>query len=175
VFSRTISEGLNVKRTVWIAMLVMIQCSVLANGQTPTLYDVSNVVVGSQRLGTLWFLASGKWSDAGDNSGSLSTEIHCYKRFGYCEVASVFHSPEANVSLEEYDVLRWDNRELIAVDSSDKCIVTTLRADFVTKRVSLSSTSKGVTNDPYCKELDKLPTVFLLGQDDAFKATKPKK
>ena len=78
------------------------------------------------------------------------------------------------MSLDGFDILRWDNRELIAVDSSPICVVDTLRADFVAKKVTLSSTSKGVTNYPFCKGMEKLPTAFLLGQEDAVKTSKPK-
>jgi hypothetical protein len=56
--------------------------------QKPLIFDVSTVVVGSQRLETLWAFAEGKWSDAGPNVGINSTDIHCYKRFGFCEVAN---------------------------------------------------------------------------------------
>jgi hypothetical protein len=108
-------------------------------GQKPSIFDVSTVVVGSQRLETLYTYAAGKWSDAGPDVGMISTEIHCYKRFGFCEVANASTSPLtrglASVSLTSFDILRWDASEMIAVDSSPICVVNTLRFDFVAKKV----------------------------------------
>ena len=119
--------------------------------QQPWIFDVSNVVIGPQRLATLWAYAVGKWSDAGSDVGKWSTAIHCYKRFGFCEVASASTSGRlASVSLDTYDILRWDTSEMIAVDSSPICLVTTLRFDFAAKKVSISSALKGETRGQSC-------------------------
>jgi len=127
------------------------------------IFDVSTVVVGSQRLETLWVYAAGKWSDAGEHVGINSTEIHCYKRFGFCEVAGAWTSfGLASVNLISFDILRWDTSEMIAVDSSPICLVNTLRFDFVANKVGISSASKGETRDKFCK--DQAPsTAFLTG------------
>jgi hypothetical protein len=131
--------------------------------QKPLIFDVSTVVVGSQRLETLWAFAEGKWSDAGPNVGINSTDIHCYKRFGFCEVANASTNGLAFVSLTSFDILRWDASEMIAVDSSPICMVNTLRFDFAAKKVSLSSTSKGETRDKFCTGLtpSMMATTFL--------------
>lgn len=134
--------------------------------QQPLIFDVSTVVVGSQRLETLWAFAEGKWSDAGPDVGTNSTAIHCYKRFGFCEVASASTSLRlTSVSLDGFDILRWDASEMIAVDSSPICQVNTLRFDFAAKKVSISSTSKGETRDKLCKDLtpSMTATAFLTG------------
>jgi predicted metal-dependent phosphotriesterase family hydrolase len=107
------------------------------------------------------------WSDAGEHIGPLSTQIQCYKRLGFCEVANAFSSfGDANVSLDTFDILRWDNREIIAVDSSAICIVNNLRVDLIAKRVTLSSSDKGVAKDQFCKDSDKLSTAVLWGNED---------
>jgi hypothetical protein len=81
----------------------------------------------------------------------------------------------ANLSVDDFDILRWDGKELVAT-SSNICTMDTLRADFVKKRITLSSADKGETNDPLCKGSDKLGTATLLGADDIFpKPSKPKK
>ena len=54
----------------------------------PEIFDISDVTVGAQKLDTSFLYAVGKWSDATIRAGAMSTEIHCYKRFGFCEVAS---------------------------------------------------------------------------------------
>jgi hypothetical protein len=134
--------------------------------QQPLIFDVSTVVVGSQKLETLWAYAEGKWSDAGPDVEINSTEIHCYKRFGFCEVASASSSSKlASVSLSSFDVLRWDTSEMIAIDSSPICLVNTLRFDFAAKKVSISSASKGETRDKLCKDLPlaATATAFLTG------------
>lgn len=134
--------------------------------QQPLIFDVSTVVIGSQKLETLWAYAEGKWSDAGPDIGKDSTEIHCYKRFGFCEVASASSSIRlASVSLSTFDILRWDTSEMIAVDSSPICLVNTLRFDFAAKKVSISSASKGEIRDMFCKALtpSMMATAFLTG------------
>ncbi len=155
------------KRLIAVGIVVSLAAAASpAAAQTPFIFDVSDVVVGAQKIETRYFLASGKWSNAGSDVGPASTEIHCYQRLAFCEVADANSAlGHASVTLSSLDVLKWDDKELIAVDSSPICIVVTLRADFVTKRVTMSSADKGVTNDPFCKGFDKLPTVFLLGPD----------
>jgi hypothetical protein len=130
------------------------------------MYDVSTVVVGSQKLETPWAYAAGKWSDAGNKVGLDSTEIHCYQRLGFCEVASASSVlGEAFVSLTTFDILKWDTSELITADSSGLCVMNTLRFDFAAKKVSISSTSKGETRIEACKRLtpDMTATAFLTG------------
>jgi hypothetical protein len=41
--------------------------------------------------------------------------------------------------------------------------------DFSAMKVTMSSTSKGATKDHYCKDIERLPTVFLGGMKDAIK------
>jgi hypothetical protein len=116
---------------------ILFGCVVLAlaipvAAQRPTIFDVSNVVVGAQKIPTLYFYADGKWSDAGDDIGPLSTEILCYKSLGFCHVANATEvAGAASVYLGSFDILRWDSKEMIAVDSSPICVVSTLRVDFV--------------------------------------------
>ena len=96
-----------------------------------------------------------------------STEIHCYKRLGFCEVANaILVGGLASVNLASFDILRWDTSEMIAVDSSPICVLNTLRFDFAAKKVSISSASKGETRDKYCKNLSPsdTATAFLTGK-----------
>jgi hypothetical protein len=82
--------------------------------QHPLTLDVSTVVVGSERLETLYAFAMGKWSDAGNHVGLNSTEIHCYLRFGFCNVADASSSfGLASVNFTSYDILRWDKNEMV--------------------------------------------------------------
>jgi len=58
------------------------------------------------------------------------------------------------------------------VDSSPICLVNTLRVDLVTKRITLSSSDKGVTKGPsapVCKLFDKVTTAVLWGLEDTVK------
>jgi hypothetical protein len=153
----------------------LLTCSVLAialsaPAQKPVIFGVSDVVVGAQRIPTTYLFAVGKWSDAGDHVGGSSTNIQCYKALGFCDVANA-HSfdGEASVDLDAFDILRWDRQEIIAVDSSAICIVSTIRVDLRTKRITLSSSDKGVTKDPFCKGSDNLPTAVLWGEEDVVK------
>jgi hypothetical protein len=154
----------------FLSVLVASALAVPVAAQKPIIFDVSNVVVGAQKIQTLYLFAEGKWSDAGEHIGAISTQIHCYKSLGFCDVASVeWNGAETFVDLTTFDILRWDSQEIIAVDSSPICIVNTLRADFVTKRVTLSSSDKGITTDPFCKGTDKLSTAVLWGEKDIVK------
>ena len=78
---------------------------------------------------------------------------------------------QATVGLESYDILRWDAKELIAVDSSPICSVNTLRVDFKTKRVTNTMAVKGESKDPFCKDM-KATTAFLGGEDQIKKDIK---
>ena len=165
--------NLRVKARRLILACVVSTIAISVAAQKPMVFDVSNVVAGAQRIPTLYLLAAGKWSNAGDRVGALSTEIHCYKSLGFCEVAHVFTTGmsdgDANVALDSFDILRWDTHEMIAVDSSEICIVSTIRVDLVTKRITLSFSDKGVTKDPSCKGSDKLSTAVLWGLEDTTK------
>jgi hypothetical protein len=135
------------------------------NAQQPEIFDVSQAVAGARRIETLYFFTVGRWSDADEHVGAMSTHIQCYKAFGFCDVASAeWAGHQAGVNLTTYDILRWDRNEIIAVDSSAICVVNTIRADLLAQKVTLSSSDKGVSTDPLCKGSDKLPTAFLTGR-----------
>jgi hypothetical protein len=157
---------------------LLFSCVVLALAipvvaQKPIIFDVSDVVVGEQKIPTLYLIAEGKWSDAGEHVAANSTWITCYKSLGFCDVANAnWNGTGASVSTTDFDILRWDSNEIIAVDSSPICLVNTLRVDLVTKRITLSSSDKGVTKGPsaqVCKLFDKVTTAVLWGLEDTVK------
>jgi hypothetical protein len=152
---------------VFFLIIGVVLCSALLVGQEQSaeVFDVSNVVVGAKRIDTLYFLAQGKWSDA-DTPAVLSTEIHCYKTFALCEEAHAhLVAGQAIVALDEYDVIRWDTKELIAVDSDPPCVVRTLRADFDTNVVTKTIALKGGVKDHSCDGFQ-ASTAFLGGLKD---------
>lgn len=152
-------------------MLMLLLSATAVVAQKPEILLLSDAAVGSQRLETRYALAQGKWSDAGDAVAMLSTEIHCYKSFGFCEVATAFPTfGRATVGLESFDILRWDDAEMIAVDSSPICVMNNLHFDFVGRKVSLNSTSKG-TREKLCLAVtsDAEKTAFLTGEEDETK------
>ena len=160
--------------------ILLIAASLSAQEQTPEVFGTpSTVVVGTQKIETVYTWAQGKWSNAGDLQGTNSTIIHCYQRFGFCEEAEGYSfGGKAWVNLTTLDVLRWDDEELIAVDSSPVCAVDTIRFDFHTKQVSYTVTAKGVTKDmpemsrKLCESV-KPTTDFLAGLKDELKKIKP--
>ena len=104
-----------------VLFVVVLLSTVLVYGQnqTPEILSVSSVVAGAQKIETRFAHAVGKWSDAEDHLAGASTEIHCYERFGFCEEAdATYYFGQAGATLNSLDILRWDSRELIAVDSS---------------------------------------------------------
>jgi hypothetical protein len=97
----------------------------------PTLFSVSDIVVGAQKLDTGYLHAVGAWSDASEMESAFSVEIECLKRFGFCtaaEARAYGQGPgSVRVMLWSYDILRWDDREMIALVSDGLCVVSTLR------------------------------------------------
>jgi hypothetical protein len=152
-----------------LLMLVAAPAIVQAQDQTPEILSVSQVVAGAQRTETLFAHAMGKWSDADDHLAVYSTEIDCYKSFGFCEEAdATYFVGQAGATLNSFDILRWDDRELIAIDSSPICVMNTLRFDFAAKKVTITTSLKGATKDPSCKDT-KTTTAFLGGVKDQIK------
>lgn len=52
-----------------LSVLVTFTLAVPVAAQKPVIFDVSNVVVGAQKIQTLYLFAEGKWSDAGEHIG----------------------------------------------------------------------------------------------------------
>jgi hypothetical protein len=158
------------KSTLFISLsLLAVSIFSQAQEQKPEILDVSDVTIGSQKLDTTYLLAIGQWSDSSKATSVYSAEIHCYKRFSFCEVASADSSNHYSgvfVMLNSFDIVRWDEREMIAIESSPTCVVNTLRADLVKRTVTLSSISKGETANKLCDGSDR-PTAFLGGSKDA--------
>ncbi len=159
-----------------VGVVAVIFLSVLAHAQKhPEIFDVSDVVLGARRLPTKYLYAVGAWSDASEMENAMSVQIQCYKVIDFCQVARaliVGQGPgSVGVSLDGFDILRWDERELIAVDTSAICIVNTIRADFVARTITLSSAKQGTEmaeKDPFCKNMD-LPTAFLVNHEEVLK------
>ncbi len=157
-------------------VLMLLLTSLPAIAQHPENLVVSDVVAGSKKIPTRYAYATGKWSDARNDIGVHSTEVHCYQRFGFCELANAYSMQgQAWVDFNTYDILRWDNRELIAVDSSPICIVNTLRFDLAAKKVTHSATSKGETKNKVCNAIQTPPTAFLIGVEDELKRIESEK
>jgi hypothetical protein len=158
------------------SLLTVLFLACIANAQMhPEIFDVSDVVMGAQRLPTRYLYAAGAWSDASEMENAFSVQIECYKRVDLCNVAQavlVGRGPgSVGVTLDGYDILRWDEQEMLAVDSSPICVVNTLRADFVAKTVTISSAKKGTAlaeKDPYCKGVDQ-STAFLVNHAEVTK------
>ena len=157
------------KTVLMFAVVLLSTILVHAQDQTPEILSVDRVVAGAQRTETMFARAVGKWSDADNHLAVWSTEIHCYERFGFCEEADATYSfGRAGATLNSFDILRWDKRELIAVDSSPICVVNTLRFDLAAKKVTITMSLKGETKDPFCKDI-KATTAFLGGVEDQIK------
>jgi hypothetical protein len=75
------------KRIALSVVVILSTVLVCAQNQTPEILSVSSVVAGAQKTETLFAHAMGKWSDADDHLAVWSTEIHCYRSFGFCEEA----------------------------------------------------------------------------------------
>ena len=158
---------------------VVLALAIPVAAQTPTIFDISNVAVGANKIPTLYLFAEGKWSDAGENDGAASTQIFYYKSLGFCEVANAHWSgwtgSGANVSLTTFEIQRWDSNVIIAREDSPTCIsygvVTTLSADLKTKRITLSYSDNGVKNIAFCMASGKHSTAVLWGSEDTVKDT----
>lgn len=162
-------------KCIMLIVPLLLSSLALTQDQTPVIFDVSEVVAGAQRTETLYASAVGKWSDADEHLAVASTEIHCYQRFAFCEEGdATYLSGQAGVTVTSLDILRWDTRELIAVDSTPICVVNTLRFDFAAKKVTVTMALKGETKDAFCKDI-KATTAFLGGVEDEVKKNTRKK
>jgi hypothetical protein len=134
----------------------------------PEIFSVSDkIVIGAQRLHTRYLYAVGAWSDAGDMENYHSVQIECYKRIGFCNVARALVDwpvPGVGVMLDGFDILRWDEGEMIAVDNSPTCVVNTIRADFIAKTITISKAAKS-TDKLLCEGIDLSPA-FLVNSDE---------
>jgi hypothetical protein len=150
-------------------MLTLLSCASAAYAQKhPLIFDVSEVVVGAKRIPTTYLYAAGQWSDADEIENAMSVQIHCYKDLGFCSVAQALVTGKGpggvGVEFDDFDILRWDEQEMIAVDSSSVCAVNTIRADFTAKTMTISAAKKATESadkDPYCKFVDQ-STAFLI-------------
>jgi len=106
----------------WVALLLAAPL-VIAQDQTPLIFDVSEVTVGAHKIATQYLYTVGKWSDADKTDGTASTAIECFEKLGFCNVATSHFSGFSSVNLDTFDILRWDDKEMIAVDSSPICMV----------------------------------------------------
>jgi len=159
-----------------LSMLTVLFLASTAYAQMhPEIFDVSDVVIGAQRLPTRFLYAAGAWSDATEMENALSVQIECYKRIDLCHIARavvVGQGPgSVGVVLDGFDILRWDEREMIAIDSSPICVVNTIRADLIAKTITISSAKKGTKlaeKDPFCKNVDQ-STAFLVNHEEVTK------
>jgi hypothetical protein len=141
--------------------------TLLGQGETPGAFDLSDVVVGTKHIQTKYLFAEGKWSDADSHASLMSTEVHCYKALGFCDEATAVYVPvgqgQASVFTNQYDILKWDDSELIGTSALD-CVDYTLRVNFITKQVSRTMAPKATpkaNHDPSCHGRES--TGFLSG------------
>jgi hypothetical protein len=152
--------------------IMLFLASIACAQMHPEIFDVSDVVMGAQRLPTKYLYAAGAWSDASEMENALSVQIECYKRIALCNVARALVNGvgpgSVGTELDGFDILRWDEREMIAIDSSAICVVNTIRADFIAKTITISSAKKATKladKDPFCKYIDE-STAFLVNHEE---------
>ena len=156
--------------------IAFILLSVRLFGQSPLSFDVANVAVGPKGIATTTLDAVGRWSPDEESGGSpllgpMSAEVRCFKTFRFCErlgaiVASVSSSTTVLV-VQDFEIARWDNKEILAIDDTAPCVTSTLRINFMAKTVEQSRALKTSTKDRSCKEFSHLDewTTFLVGID----------
>lgn len=155
-----------------LILSALIALTLNAETPQPLGFDISTVRIAATGLVTPWVFAEGKWSDGGPKLEVNSTEIHCYQRLGFCSVATAFVGfDKASVMLNDFDILRWDEHEIIAVDSSPTCAVNTIRFDLDKKTVTISGTMKAPPTNAFSRRLckatkaDITSTAFLTGKE----------
>jgi hypothetical protein len=157
-------------KTVFAAAFILLSSGLF--GQSPLTFDVSRTLVGSARTTTLAFDAVGRWSPDKESSdshliGPMSAEVRCFKTLGLCErIGAIVASGPATVAvLQDFDIVRWDDQGIIAVDSTAPCVTMTLRISFNSKSVAQDRKLKKAGEEPLCKELSHLDewTTFLVG------------
>ena len=139
-------------------------------GQSPLIFVVNKALIGSTP--TLTFDAVGRWSPDKESSGSpligpMSARVRCFKSLGFCERVGVVVAagPVTGALLQDFNITKWDDHEITAVDNTAPCVVSTLRIKFRVKTVAQDKKLKSPGNDPSCKEFTHLDegTSFLVG------------
>jgi hypothetical protein len=145
-------------------------------GQSPLSFDVANVMVGSKGIATTTLNAVGRWSPDEESMGSsflgpMSAEVRCFKTFGFCErIGAIVTSGSSSATVlvvQDFDVVRWDDKEILAVDDTAPCVTNTLRVNFGAKTVEQSRALKTSVKDRSCRKFSHIDewTTFLVGID----------
>jgi len=93
------------------------------------------------------FTATGSWVPA-DTTKTISsvhseTEIDCFKNDLSCvEATAEFYSDHPHVTLNYFQVLRWDNDGIIASDPSRICMTIAVQISFAEQRISSTYSAK---------------------------------
>ena len=86
------------------------------------------------------FTATGNWIPANpkdEPAFASETEIDCFKQSMSCvEGTAEFYMGHPHITLEYLQVLKWDNDEIIATDSTGICMTVTIHVTFAEKRIS---------------------------------------
>jgi hypothetical protein len=119
-------------------IFLFIVCATLAQPQR------SNTIYFNYDKGS--FTATGNWIPANpkDKPAFVSeTEIDCFKQNMSCvEGTAELFMGHPHITLEYLQILKWDNDEILATDSTGICMTVTMQITFAEKRISSTHAMK---------------------------------
>jgi hypothetical protein len=114
-----------------------------------------------------YFTAKGSWiSDTKLADAAQTTEIHCYKEFGYCfdTTARIFDNKLLTASSELYEIVAWSKDEIVtkSPQSAFGCVAYMMKIDRRNKRVTSVRTT--IDNQSgACQGVQDTPIASYLG------------
>jgi hypothetical protein len=120
----------------WIA-LVMLTATLSAQQKTPNLYFF---------VDANGFSANGRWvpADSKDKAAYPSeTEIDCIRETKKCIEATADYSyGHPHVTVNYYDIVKWDGDGIIATSSALQCTINTIIVSFPSRNITEKSSLK---------------------------------
>jgi hypothetical protein len=97
------------------------------------------------------FSATGNWTPADPKDKPAlpsETEIDCFKNSGSCvEGRAETYFGHPHITLNFYEVIKWDGNGIIARDSSGTCMTVTMQITYAEKRISSTHSMKTLDDE----------------------------
>lgn len=158
------SIGLTVAVFVFLVSLIMLQAHRIRDAVPVSLpmFTLNTDDLLWNKLG--YVSAKGTWTFvAPDVMGGpfRTSEIICDKRQGECResIASLFYlsygTPFLTTNLENYQILKWDNSQIIYTESKAECVYYVYTINRITKEVSGVRRPKPNADQKICENIEK--------------------
>jgi hypothetical protein len=158
--------------------ILVIILLIIAIGEASIIYNQRNILQeiylptyyfseADPRIVDDYFTAKGSWvSDTKLANPAQTTEIHCYKDFGYCvdSTAELFDGKTLSLFNELYEIDTWSKDTITTKPSKTlgRCVEYTMKIDRVRKKVTSLRTTIDNTSE-FCEAIQDAPIISQLG------------